>query len=275
MNARSELLLGLRHGMPIDEYHSVQALGSSGLKNLARSPRHFHAMALDSQRPPQETTPSMVAGTLAHCAVLEPDEMQKRYVIRPPGTDLRAKIGKEWAASVPNGVTILTEAQHSTAWRQARAIRALPEIEALLNNGQAEVSAFWLDDETGAHCKCRPDFVSPAGDGVILTDVKTCQDASPAGFVKTVVNFNYAAQAAWYSDGYAIASGKPVLGFVFAAVEADYPHAAAAYMLPEEWLGKARVRNAELLRLYVDCIANNYWPAYAQDIQQLEAPKWI
>jgi exodeoxyribonuclease VIII len=136
------------------------------------------------------------------------------------------------------------------------------------------VSSFWFDPATGEHSKCRPDWESPAGDGVILLDLKTCQDASPAGFARAVVNFGYHLQAAHYSDGHAIASGKPVLGFVFACVEAEYPHAAAAYMLDDDAMAKARAKNRELAELYAACKAAGAWPGYVDTIQPLSLPAW-
>lgn len=273
MNARVPHL-GVVHGMPNADYHAIEALGASGLKKLARSPRHYFGTTLDPQRPPADETAAMTAGTLAHCAVLEPDQMEARYVVRPPGTDLRTKEGKAWAASVDPSLTIITRDQNDTAWRQARAIRALPEVAALLSEGHAEVSAFWVDEQTGELCKCRPDWVSPAGEGVILLDVKTCQDASPAGFPRTIANFGYHRQAAWYSRGFEKASGLEVLGFVFACVEADYPHAAAAYMLDDASLDKADEENRRLLAAYAACKASGEWPGYPSAIQPLSLPAW-
>ena len=99
------------------------------------------------------------------------------------------------------------------------------------------------------HCKCRPDSVNPAGNGgVILLDLKTCQDASAEGFPKSIARHGYHLQAAWYSDGYERASGQKVLGFVFACVESESPHAAAAYMLDDESLDKARAEVRRLLQ---------------------------
>lgn len=88
---------------------------------------------------------------------------------------------------------------------------------------------FDYDPATGELCRCRPDWAHPTGDrGVILVDVKTCGDASPREFGRQVARKGYHRQAAFYSDGYEIASGKRVLGFVFVAVESTWPFAASA-----------------------------------------------
>ena len=273
MNARTELL-GVIDDMPAEEYHSILAVSAGGLKRLKQSPLHFWGAQIDPAREHGEPTPARKAGTLAHCAILEPHALVERYLIRPAGVDGRTTLGKAWLASVPAGIDVCTADEMATALRQAAAIRALPEIGALLGNGRPEVSAFWIDTATGELSKCRPDWVSPAGDGVILLDVKTAIDVSPAGFAKAVVNWSYHLQAAHYSDGYAMASGKPVLGFVFACVESTRPHAAAAYMLDDEALDRAREVNMRLRHLYAECRRSNTWPGYAETIQPLSLPPW-
>ena len=268
------LPMGLIRDMPAETYHSIQALSASGLKRLRQSPLHFWSAQLDPNRVHGEPTPSMLAGTLAHTMLLEPDQVAERYQVLPPGIDMRTKEGKAWKASVPAGITLITIEQKQTAERQAAAVRALPEIAALMENGFAESSAVWIDEATGEHCKCRPDWVSEAGDGVVLIDLKTCQDASASGFPRTIANFGYHLQAAWYADGYERATGRMVLGFVFACVEAAAPHAAAAYMLDDGSLDKARSENRRLLDLYAQCKSIDDWPGYPASIQVLALPAW-
>jgi hypothetical protein len=199
VNARTDLPIGLVYGMPNDDYHATDALGSSGLKLLRRSPAHYFGQTLDPQRPVREATPAMKAGTLAHCAILEPDKVAERYIVRPDGLEGRTKDGKAWLAALPVGIEAATAEQMQTAQRQAAAVRALPEIGPLLANGHAEVSAFWIDEATGAQCKCRPDFVHGTPSGVILLDVKTTQDAAPDAFQRSI----------WRRLGTATASRAP------------------------------------------------------------------
>ena len=80
--------------------------------------------------------------------------------------------------------------------------------------------------------------------------------------------------AAWYSDGYELATGQRVHGFVFAAVESAWPHAAAAYMLGDDVLDKARAENRRLLNRYAECKRTNIWPGYEAGIQHINLPRW-
>jgi hypothetical protein len=292
VNAPADLPLGVIDGMPPARYHAIHAMSAGGLKRMRQSPAHFYGLQLDPNRPPQgEPTPALVNGTLMHCALFEPAEFERRYVVLPADAP-RRPTDAQWAAKKPSpeslyamdwwrdfneraaGAEIITAAQRIAAQRQADAIRALPDVAALLSDGVGERSCFWIDAQTGEHCKCRPDWTSPAGDGVILTDGKTCQDASPQGFAKTVVNFDYTMQAAWYSDGYEATTGVRVHGFVFAAVESTWPHAAAAYMLGDDDLERARRECRRLVNSYAECKRTGEWPGYQAGVSLLTLPRW-
>jgi hypothetical protein len=267
--------LGIVSGMPNAEYHALtEAVGSTGLRRLAKSPLHFFGATLDPDRPAaSEPTAAMFGGTLTHCALLEPHALDTRYVVKPPGHDGRTREGKAWLETV-GGREAISAQQLASSLHQAQMMRALPEIGGFLATGEAEVSAFWVDKRTGVFCKCRPDWVSPRGDRVVLLDVKTTQDASPRGFARSVWNYRYDLQAAFYSEGFEQASGLMVMGFVLVAVETEWPHACASYMIDDADMERARDQNHELLELYRRCQAVNSWPGYSNTITPISLPAW-
>ena len=248
-------------------------MSAGGLKRMQQSPAHFWGMQLDPRRPPPgEPTPALINGTLVHCALFEPHTLEQRYVVRPAGMSFSSKEGRAWRDAQTK--VIVDAVQMQAAKAQAARLRALPELGALLAEGVGESSAFWIDESTGELCKCRPDWTSPAGDGVILVDGKTCQDASPDGFGRAIWNYRYHLQAAWYADGYERATGLRVYGFVFAAVESAWPHQGAAYMLSDEVMDAARRENRRLLDLYAHCKRTGVWPGYATQISLITLPAW-
>jgi len=185
------------------------------------------------------------------------------------------KEGKAWRDAQPAGVEIVTTEQMLTATRQAASVRQLPEVAALLERGQPEVSAFWFDEPSGLLMKCRPDSVALAGErSVVLLDVKTTQDASPDAYSRSIWNFGYHLLAAHYSEGYEIASGLMVLGFAFVVVEADYPHAAAAYLIDDDGMARARRTRRRLIESYAVCRATGEWPGYPNTMQPISLPGW-
>lgn len=271
------VLPGVWYGVAADAYHAHPGLSHSEAKRLRRATPYHLAMDRALGAPRREPSPAMVNGTLVHCALLEPDAFPKRYAAGPD-VDKRTKEWREFAAGCAReGLTPITEEQRNAAMAQAQALHQLPDVCALLAAGQAEVSAWWTDKETGLLCKCRPDWVhsiAPPGSGVLLLDVKTASDASPRGFGKAAAEFGYATQAAWYCEGYAAASGVEVHGMVFAAVESSYPYAAAAYMFTDADSDRARAMNRDARALYARCKASGEWPGYPAGINTINLPAW-
>lgn len=277
MSARDPIVPapGLYLDMPAEQYHATPAMSAGGLRLMRQSPAHFFGKQLDPRRPASEPTPAMKAGTMFHVALFEPHALAERYVVRPEGKagDFRTTEGKAWR-DANAGREFVEAADLAAANAKAAALLAIPEVAALLQEGHGEASAFWIDDETGELCKCRPDHVSPTGGGVILIDGKSCPDASPEGFGRTLWNMAYHLTAAWYTDGFERATGQRVQGYVFAAVEHEWPHAAAAYMLGDDVLDMARAENRRLLNRYAECRRTGQWPGYASGVNLINLPVW-
>ena len=277
MTARPDHPLGVVPGLSNEAYHAGPGLSNSALGALAKCPAYYHATYVSPDRPRRnDPTPAMQAGTLAHCAVLEPYALASRYVVKPDGMDGRTVGGKAFAAEVlSRGLIVVSEAQMATALAQRAAVLAVPELAALLSAGQAEQSAYWHDRDTGTLCKCRPDWVHPLDDGrVIVLDLKTTSDVSPQGFGRSVWSYGYHRQDAHYSTGYAEASGREVAAFVFAAVSSEYPYIAQAYMLDDEAKARGAAECRRLIDLHAECVRTDAWPAYGSGVQLLSLPAW-
>lgn len=264
------------HDMPNAEYHAHPAISSSAIREALRSPAHYHAAYIERSVPRTESA-SMKLGTAVHTLVLEPEKWASEYAISP-AVDRRTKAGKEaWAAFVEEaGERVLVteeEAAHAKAVAQSvlkhGAAREL--VEGIFERPVAESSVFWRDDATGLELKCRPDALD-LGEGVIV-DLKTTRDASPIGFPKSVANFGYHTQAAWYRRGVEAALGASCR-HVIVAVETAPPYAVGVYELDEDALEVG----AELAKLGLERIARGIetgeWPAYGDDLQEITLPGW-
>lgn len=267
---------GIYFGMSNAEYHASEGISKSGLDLVSRSPAHYYAKYLDPNRPAAaEQTASQLDGEIAHCAILEPEEFDKRFVVGPD-VSRQTKAWKEFAEqAAAQGLTAIKPDQHKTAHSQAESVRAISSISEGFAKGYAEVSAYWIDDETGVLCKCRPDFVADYGPaGVVLIDVKTCGSASPAEFSRMIAKHRYHVQDAFYSEGFAKASGRKVLGFVFAAVEMDYPYIASAVQLDEESKAQGAADYRRSLDLYAECLSSGVWSGYGNEVHLARLPAW-
>ena len=266
---------GIYHGVSNEAYHASAGISKSGLDLVAKSPLHYYSKYLDPNRPPAPPqTTAQLDGTLAHCAILEPEEFGKRYAVGPD-VSRATKAWKEFSESLASGVVAIKPDQNATAWAQAESVNCIPDINLALLAGFPEVSAYWIDDETGVLCKCRPDFVHDCGDaGVILVDVKTCGDARPYEFSRMIAKHRYHVQAAWYSDGFEKASGRKVLGFLFASVEMDYPYVSSAIMLDEKSTDQGRIEYRRDLDLYAECKLTGEWPGIGAEVHVVSLPSW-
>lgn len=272
MSAVRETKSVIYRDMANESYHASPGISNSGLGDLEKSPAHYYAWHLDPNRPPRPEKAGQLEGNLAHCAVLEPDEFDKRYIVGPD-VNRNTKVWKEFVAE-HSDKTAIKPAQYETAMRQRDSVWSLPDIRDALSKGMAEVSAFWDDPETGVLCRCRPDFVHEAGSGVVLIDLKTYSSAAPSEFRLQAARKRYHRQDAYYTDGYGVASGQKVLAFIFVAVETEWPYAACASMLDDASRQAGRALYQTGLRLYADCMARNEWPSYSQAIELISLPAY-
>jgi hypothetical protein len=260
---------GVYPGVPFDDYFAWANVSKHQLDSLARSPAHYRA-ALEQ---PRKRTPAMIFGAAVHAAILEPNEFAKRYAMAPH-LDKRTKVGKmisEDAAA--DGITLLRADKWFAIQAVRNAIRTHPYASILLNpdDGEAEVSIAWVDEETGVPCRARPDFLNHAHN--VCVDLKTAQDASMGVFARACANYTYHLQDAFYLDGLA-AVKQPHDKFIFVGAEPEPPYAVACYELADEDVRVGRVRYRHGLAIYQQCLASDRWPSYPEEIRVLELPAW-
>ena len=180
-----------------EKYHSDDAISASMQKTMVKhGPKAYWNSFLNPDRPEHKPTSAMLLGTLTHCAVLEPDELTKRFVAVSSRT---TKKGKEEAKEAEEkGMTAVTEADMENAIKMRDAVFSEPHAKNLLSFGIAEKSYWWDDKASGLTCKCRPDWLNKD----TIVDLKTSRSgANPRDFAKAVANFTYHLQAKHYLNG--------------------------------------------------------------------------
>ena len=251
--------LGIHSMVSNAEYHADPAVSASHLHAISRSPQTYYKRFIDPERPRSEPTAAMRLGTFVHTAVLEPDDLDRRYAVcatRKGSTTYNKLIDK--------GIEPVTQAQWDQALSMCDAVRNHPEAAWLLSDGKAEQSVWWDDEQFDLRCKCRPDWWN----GDIVIDLKTTQDASPRGFAKSVANFRYHVQQMHYLRGTNAAR------FIFIAVEKEYPFAVGVYELDNDACGVGEeLRQRDMQRIKT-CKQRDEWPGYSNDISSLSLPPY-
>lgn len=243
------------------EYRAFPALNQSAAKYLLTSPAHYQAYI----NTPQEETKALRFGTFVHAAVLEPHTLNDLYATAPE-VDRRTKEGKEtWAAfaTANAGKTILDAEESAIGHLVAASAR-----QALKRHGVVFdlTEAMYHVDYNGVPLKAAIDGVS----GDYLWDIKTTDDASPAGMLKAIRNYRYNLQAYWYRLVYELATGNRPIGFRFLFVEKEPPFATAICEVGPELMSWAIADFEKALNLYRECTASGIWPAYPDDVQVID-----
>jgi len=255
--------------MPAKRYHEDKAIGHTGIVKMLKSPAHFREY-LDY---PHHQTPAMAFGSAVHSFILEPERFSKEVAVAEK-FDRRTKEGKEAAAKFEaenQGKSLITSEELATLTLIRAAVHSHHGADKLLSHGDAELSVFWNDPATGIACKCRPDWFN----GDVITDLKSCVDASAAGFSRAIATLGYDVQAAFYVDGVKAATGME-LPFIFIAAEKEPPHAVAVYRADPEVIEVGRRKYRAALHLLKWCQESGSWPAYQPggEIELISLPRW-
>lgn len=263
---------GVVHGLSNARYHARPELSKSQLADFLVVPACYYGLHLDPDRRPRgEETAGQRSGTLLHTLVLEPETFAERYAVGPD-VNRNTKEWKAFAATLLPGVTALKPDELEEGRLQAASLRRHSEVAELLSSGFAEASIFWTDPETGIRCRCRPDWMHETPAGWIVLDLKT-GPAEPWAFGTQVGRMTYDVQDAFYSDGIEIATGKPVIAFVFGVVETSEPFLSMCGMIDDAGRESGRRKVRKALRQFARCREKNEWPGY-EGVQVLSLPNY-
>ena len=209
-------------GMSNVDYHARPELSCSSVKTLLKNPYEFVAGIK------KEPTISMDFGSAVLIMLLEPDDFDKEFAIMPK-FDLRKTSDKEARVAFEaenQGKTYLTPEIYENALQCAEIGRQI--AGRFFKDGIAEASFFSEIDGIGV--RCRPDYyIESLG---LVVDVKTTQDASPDGFIRSIASYGYHIQDAFYTDTLR-SLNKPVNQFLFVAIETKPPYMVGLYTLDE------------------------------------------
>ncbi|MDH5527166.1 MAG: PD-(D/E)XK nuclease-like domain-containing protein [Gemmatimonadota bacterium] len=271
-----EVTPGIYPGIPAEQYHSGPGTSRSQLELVRQSPAVYWDRVLNPDKPEEKETDAMRFGSLFHSATLEPDTLADFYRVAPQ-VDRRTKDGKAaWAdferECEENGLTVVSQDDLDMARAMATAVRNHPRASRMLAGGAPEQTIYWTDSETGLLCRARPDYLGEQAQ-LCIPDLKSTNSAHPSAFARSVVNFGYHRQEAFYAGGVEAVTGD-ALPMVFLAVEKARPFQVALYTLPEDFVEKGRQQIRAALRRLADCKKKDEWPGYPEVITELTMPGW-
>lgn len=267
------------YNMPDAVYHAdpLRAYGTESLSATSArlllppsTPAHYR-WKIDHAG--QGRTPAMLFGAAVHALALGTADL----AVFDEGRSWNSKAGERFLAEHPDHGDRLPILAHevTAAKAMASALLAHPIARLGLTGGTAEQAMFADDDRYGAWRRCKVDYLAPAaGDRLILTDIKTTEDASPLGFVKSAAKYGYHRQAdncGWLARRLGLARNVTM---IFAAVEKAPPHLVAVHEIDTNDLRRAAALNDAATGVFAHCLATGVWPGYPARINRLTLPVW-
>jgi hypothetical protein len=262
--------------VPEDIYHTDRSsLSQSGAKLLLppSTPARFR-WVMDNPPAPK---PVFTFGQLAHKLVLG----KGAVIAEIDAPDYRTKAAQEQrdAAYEAGEIPALTH-ELAKAREMYRAVQKHPVAGRIfLLEGKPEVSMYTDDPDTGVRLRGRADWLTNGqmidiGDRLVIVDFKTSITARPEDFARSVANYSYHLQAAWYLD-LAKRLGlctSPV--FLFVVVEKLAPHLVSVIELDSEAIAQGRRLRRKAIDTYQDCMTSGKWPGYSDEIVPIALPLW-
>lgn len=265
------------------EYHADhRSLGSSMMKTFRDNPLEYRNLYITHTQLPDEPSPEMKLGTLAHLFVLEPSEWEKSIAVLDEfgpddqKWDRRRTIHKhaielETKAAAGEGKELITHEQMQSVLGMARAINANASARSVLASCRAhETSIFWDDEVRDLALKCRLDAMRPG----LIVDLKTTGDISEEAFSRSIGNRTYHRQAAHYCEGYRqLCEDDPE--FIWIAATNVEPYECQVYQCHPDDLAVGHQQNQHTLDLIRRAMDRNDWNRVGHGaINILRVPGW-
>ena len=146
-------------------------------------------------------------------------------------------------------------------------------VSQMFNEGDSEVTIYWIDQETGILCKCRPDRLNQTAKAIL--DIKSTTDARLDSFEGEVTNHLYYVSAYWYKLGIKEVFYED-MDFVYIPVEKSPPYQVTYYLADDGSiaLGEGLCRaGLEIYKRFIES-KNKEWKGYSLEPKTASVRPW-
>ena len=265
---------GIYNNLDIDEYHASPGISSTGISLILDCPKRYYyeyhqkPKTID-QKEARKQREKYMMGRALHMLVLEPEKFEQTFYCMTEEVNLVTKAGKEVYAQAEieaNGRLILRAGGWEEVKAMAQSVLAHP-IWNKMKKGLVEQSIFWNGGLYSTPLRARPDIFTKE----IIVDLKTTE--SITGFNNSMSRYGYHRQAAMQIDSLKETDGHERL-FAFFVVEKKAPFLTSVFTLDDVSLAHGRQQYLDGAAIYSECLKNNIWPGYIEDVQLLTLPTW-
>ena len=199
-----------------EDYHGSNGISKTGLDLFASDQS---ALEWAKNCPvDKDKLKTLDFGDAMHAICLEPERLESDFAVMPD-INLRTNVGKEEKKQFileNKDKKIITFDERKKLKLMFESVMAHPYARKLLDaDGISEQSHYWIDEESGELCKCRPD--RNVFNSKLLVDVKTTETL--AKFKFSIEDYRYYVQSPFYLDGYNASTGEDKDTFVFLVIQ--------------------------------------------------------
>lgn len=265
--------------MTEQEYRKHPAIANSDLSYIAKSQHHWERYKSEGSI----STSAMEFGTLFHSYILEPDKFKSLAVsenefikLHPEAVEngspnRRLKVYQEWKNLIPENMILLTQEQMSNLQGMKEMVYSHPLANKFLSmEGKTEIPIFW--DYMGIKCKAKIDRLVETEKENIVIDLKKTQDCTRIN--KTIIDYEYYRQLAYYSLGMEILTGKPTRA-IFIFCEEQAPHGVVVAELSPEYVAVGRDRINTIINQYKSFTPSLPKTVYGECLEIAGPPDWL
>lgn len=266
---------GVYRELSHEDYHADPVPGGSLSSTGARRmlPPSCPALFRHQQQNPEIPTKAMTVGTVAHGLVLGSGPKVKVLDFDNWRTN-EAKAARK--AADANGEIAMLRKDFEPIKAMAEALLQHKIAARLVEGAQPEATLVWQDDESGVWRRARYDLLrQPTASGrLFIPDYKSATSANPTRFAKSVVEYGYHQQGAFYTDGAVSLELGVDPCFLFIVQESTAPYLVSVVQLDPLDMRIGAHLNRQAIDLYAQCLARNEWPGYCDDIAHVSLPSW-
>lgn len=263
------------YDLPPEVYHSDPvpggSLSSSGARKiLTTCPAEYRYWAT---HPTPRASTAFDVGTAAHRRLLGVGG----DVVVVDAENWRTKAAQEQQrAARLAGHTPLLRREADAVAEMVDAVHAHPIAQALFatGTGKAEQSLFWAD--RGIIRRAMIDWLPSDRDRMVIPDLKTTTNVHPRALAKSVAEYGYHCQAAWYMDavtGTGLVDPDRV-AFVLVFVQKTPPYLVEVVQPDPTAIAYGQRQNQRAIDLYQRCVETGTWPGYSTGVTSLSLPAW-
>tara|TARA_R110000824_G_scaffold61271_11_gene163088 strand:- start:727 stop:1536 length:810 start_codon:yes stop_codon:yes gene_type:complete len=204
----------------------------------------YHDMILTKTVP----NDAMRFGTLVHGLILEPELFDEQFVIAPPGLSKRTKAYKAMV-EMNATKTVVTQEDMERATLMRHALRLHSGANTVLwgSNAVCEevIQGTMQIDNEAIPVRAKLDLQYWLGEDLVVADLKTTKSIAWPDFKRSILNYGYLGQIAFYMDIVGAQHAQLVV------VQSVPPHQVMIVNFSAEALDLGRGIYTELLRQYI------------------------